>query len=277
MSVQRCLDCDRLIERVPNDRLCSKCLRTDVRVVPSLGASTRYPAGVCFDDEGAPDRVPVSVADRDGWQKPDRNRWVDTMSVEGSRCDAPKGEKPQAAATVVRAVLVARLHHNYGDTLYVRAKSIARETGYNSATVTAALATLTDQESETAVDEWPLRIDVDTSTTQQRWVVRFVPRIERLGRVDRPGELDEYAPVGIAFEYVCRALHAALDRNYGDRIYGKAQRFEKESVFETAIVGESLRAIETGDRDGQEVAVETRDDPRRRKYVVSLESGGDRS
>jgi hypothetical protein len=198
------------------------------------------------------------------------------MSVEGSRCDAPEGEKPQAAATVVRAVLVARLHHNYGDTLYVRAKSIARETGYNSATVTAALATLTDQESETAVDEWPLRIDTDTSTTQQRWVVRFVPRIERLGRVDRPGELDEYAPVGIAFEYVCRALHAALDRNYGGRIYGKARRFEKESVFETAIVGESLRAIETGDRDGQEVAVHTLEGARRSEYVVSR-TGGDRS
>jgi len=65
MSVQRCLDCDRLIERVPNDRLCSKCLRTDIRTVPSLGESVRYPAGVCFDDEGAPDRTPVSEVGSD--------------------------------------------------------------------------------------------------------------------------------------------------------------------------------------------------------------------
>jgi len=274
VSIQRCLDCDRLIERVPNDRLCGKCLRTDTRAVPSLGPSTRYPADVSFGAEGRPDRIPVSdTSDR---RKPARNQWVNTESVDGTRYDAPEGGKGRTVAPIIRAVLVARLQHNYGDTLYVRTKSVARETGYNSATVTAALATLTNQESETAVDEWPLRIDTDTSTTQQRWVVRFVPRIERLGRVDRPGELDEYAPVGIAFEYVCRALHAALDRNYGDRIYGKARRFEKESVFETAIVGESLRAIETGDRDGQGVAVCTREDTRWSKYVVSR-TGGDRS
>jgi hypothetical protein len=65
MTVQRCLDCDRLIERVPNGRLCGKCLRTDIRPVPSLEESVRYPAGVRFDDEGAPDRTPVSEVGSD--------------------------------------------------------------------------------------------------------------------------------------------------------------------------------------------------------------------
>jgi hypothetical protein len=272
VNVQRCLDCDRLIERVPNGRLCGKCLRTDIRAVPSLGASTRYPADVSFGAEGRPDRIPVSdTSDR---RKPGRNLWVDTASARQSRCNAPEGDKGQIAAPIVRAVLVARLHHNYGDTLYVRTKSVARETGYNSAVVASALDELTDSESE--VSARPLRISTDRSTTRQRWQIRFVPRLERMGRVARPAELNEYAPVDLAFGYVRRALDAALDRNFDDSIYGKARRFTQESVFETRTVGECLRAIETGDRDGQGVAVRTREGARRSKYVVSR-TGGDRS
>jgi hypothetical protein len=287
MSVQRCLDCDRLIERVPNGRLCSKCLRTDVRAVSNrgreaasgeeyrvrpLGPSTRYPSGVSFGAEGGPDRIPVSdTSDR---RKPGRNIWVDTASAGRSRCSAPEGEKGKAAAPIVRAVLVARLQHNFGDTLYVRTKPLARETGYNAAVVASALNELTDSESE--VSARPLRISTDRSTTRQRWQVRFVPYLERMGRVARPIELDEYAPVDLAFGYVRRALDAALDRNFDDSIYGRARRFTQESVFETRTVGECLRAIETGDRDGQGVAVRTREETWRSEYVVSR-TGGDRS
>jgi hypothetical protein len=237
---------------------------------PSFGPSTRYPADVSFGTEGRPDRIPVSdTSDR---RKPARNQWVNTESVDGPRYDAPEGGKGRTVAPIVRAVLVARLHHNYGDTLYVRTKSVARETGYNSAVVASALDELTDSESE--VGARPLRISTDRSTTRQRWQVRFVPRLERMGRIARPAELDEYAPVDLAFGYVRRALDAALDRNFDDSIYGRARRFTQESVFETRTVGECLRAIETGDRDGQGVAVRTREETRRSKYVVSR-TGGD--
>jgi hypothetical protein len=156
--------------------------------------------------------------------------------------------------------------------LYVRTKPIARETGYNSAVIASALDELTDSESE--VSARPLRITTDRSATRQRWQVRFVPYLERMGRIARPAELDEYAPVDLAFGYVRRSLDAALDRNFGDSIYGKARRFTQESVFETRTVGECLQAIETGDRDGQGVAVRTRAETRRAKYVVSRTGGG---